>query len=141
MKELNALLIELENKIPNQEILNPKKIICCWHIEHALLVINLTIESILKSNPENHKRSFNFNRILFFGMNKIPKGKVKAPKAVLPKEDFTADSLKAHVENIRYNVKKLSALTPKHYFKHPFYGAFEIKTHNPFYKTAYSASF
>ncbi|WP_348823307.1 hypothetical protein [Flavobacterium aestuarii] len=60
-------------------------------------------------------------------MNKIPKGKVKAPKAVLPKEDFTADSLKVHIEKSRYNVEKLNTLTPKHYFEHPFMGHLKLK--------------
>ena len=130
MEELKALLIELENKIENQEILNPivSKSSVGWHIEHALLVMNLTIASILKSNPENYKRTLNFNRIMVFVMNKIPRGKVRAPKLVQPLEDFTAYSLKEHIEKSRRNLEKLSTLNANHYFEHPFMGHLKLKS-------------
>jgi hypothetical protein len=128
MEELRTQLSELENNIKNQEILNPlvSKSSVGWHIEHALLVTNLTIASIQKSNPENYKKSFNFNRILVFIMNKIPRGKVRAPKAVQPKEDFTSDSLKEHIEKSKHNLEKLSTLSPNAYFEHPFMGHLKL---------------
>ena len=124
MEELKALLIELENKIQNQETINllVSKSSVGWHIEHALLVMNLTIVSINKSNPENYKRTFNFNRLLVFVMNKIPRGKVRAPKAVQPTVDFTTASLKEHIEKSRHHLEKLSTLKANHYFEHPFMG-------------------
>lgn len=129
MEELKTLLTELENKIQNQEILNPlvSKSSVGWHIEHALLTMNLTIDSIQKSNPENYRKTFNFNRFLVFVMNKIPRGKIRAPKAVQPKEDFTADSLKKHLENNKQNLEKLNSLNPDAYFNHPFLGHLKLK--------------
>lgn len=130
MKELDILLIELEKKTQNQEMLNPmiSKSSVGWHIEHALLVMNLTIESIQKSNPENYKRAFNFNRFMVFAMNKIPRGKVRAPKSVQPKENFTSDSLKAHIEKSKHNLSQLRTLSPKHYFEHPFMGQLKLNS-------------
>lgn len=130
MEELKALLTELENKIQNQEILNTliSKSSVGWHIEHALLVMNLTIDSIQKSNPENYRKVFNFNRFLVFTMNKIPRGKVRAPKTVQPKEDFTTNSLKEHLENSKHNLDKLSSLSPDSYFNHPFMGHLKLKS-------------
>ena len=130
MEELKAQLIELENKIKNQEMLNPlvSKSTVGWHIEHALLTMNLTIDSIQKSNPENYKKVFNFNRFMVFIMNKIPRGKVRAPKAVLPKEGFTSNSLKEHLENSKFNLEKLSTLNPNAYFNHPFMGHLKLKS-------------
>jgi beta-mannanase len=129
MEELKKILIELENKIPNQEMLNPlvSKSSVGWHIEHVLLVMNLVIESIQKSNPENYRKTFNFNRILVFTLNKIPRGKVRAPKAVQPKEDFNTDSLKNHLEKGKNNVDKLSILSANNYFEHPFMGQLNLK--------------
>ena len=130
MDELKKLLIELENRISNQEILNPSvsKASVGWHIEHSLLTMNLVIESILKSNPDNYKRAFNFNRFLVFTLNKIPKGKVKAPRAVRPQEDFTLDSLKIHLEKSKINLGKLDALSANNYFEHPFMGQLNLKS-------------
>ena len=130
MEDLKAQLIELENRIQNQEILNPlvSKSSVGWHIEHALLVMNLTIDSIQKSNPDDYKKAFNFNRFMVFVMNKIPRGKVRAPKAVQPKEDFTADSLKIHLENSKHNLEKLNSLNPDAYFNHPFMGHLNLKS-------------
>jgi hypothetical protein len=129
MKELKKLLIELESKIPNQELLKPSvsKSSVGWHIEHTLLTFNLVIGSIRKSNPDNYKRSFNFNRLLVFTLNKIPRGKVKAPALVRPQEDFTMESLKIHLEKAAANLEKLSTLSTNHYFEHPFLGQLNLK--------------
>jgi hypothetical protein len=129
MEDLQAQLIELGNRIQNQEILNPlvSKSSVGWHIEHTLLVMNLTIDSIQKSNPDNYKKAFNFNRFIVFVMNKIPRGKVRAPKAVQPKEDFTTESLKVHLEKSKHNLEKLNTLNPNAYFNHPFMGHLKLK--------------
>jgi hypothetical protein len=128
MKELKKLLIELESKIPNQELLNPlvSKSSVGWHIEHILLTMNLVIEAVQKSNPNNYKRTFNLNRFLVFTLNKIPRGKVKAPKIVQPKEDFTTDSLKKHLEKGKTNLAKLSAISANSYFEHPYLGQLNL---------------
>ena len=129
MEELKKLLVELENKIPNQELLNPlvSKSSVGWHIEHILLTMNLVIKSIHKSNPDNYKRTFNFNRLLVFTLNKIPRGKVKAPRMVRPQEDFTTDSLKSHLEKVKSNLEKLDTLSANNYFEHPFMGQLNLK--------------
>lgn len=130
MEELRNQLIELENRIKNQDILNPtvSKSSVGWHIEHSLLVMNLTIESIKKSNPDNYKWAFNFNRFMVFMTNKIPRGKVRAPKVVQPTEVFTEDSLKNHLEKVRNNYEKLSELSSNNYFQHPFMGHLNLKS-------------
>ncbi len=113
MEKLKKLIQDLESKIPNQEMFNPtiSKSSVGWHIEHTLLTMNLVIGALQKSNPENYKRTFNFYRILVFAMNKIPRGKAKAPKIVQPKEDFNIESLRSH----------------KNYFEHPYFGHLTLK--------------
>jgi hypothetical protein len=130
MEGLQKLLIELECKIPEHELLNSSvsKSSVGWHIEHILLTFNLVVESISKSNPNNYKRSFNFNRLLVFTLNKIPRGKVKAPKPVRPQEDFTMESLISHLEKATTNLEKLSTLSSTHYFEHPFLGQLNLKS-------------
>ena len=136
MDELKKLLIELESKIPNQEMLNPlvSKSSVGWHIEHALLTMNIVIESIQKTDPNNYKRKFNFNRILVFTLNKIPRGRVRAPKAVQPKDDFNTNSLKNHLEKGKNNLEKLNTLSTNNYFEHPFMGHLNLKSTIKFIK-------
>ena len=69
-----------------------------WHIDHSLMVINGIIEQLKKSNPENYKWQFNWNRIFIQSINKIPRGKAKAPKVVQPLEPATAALLISKLE-------------------------------------------
>lgn len=129
MEKLKKLIQDLESKIPNQEILNPtiSKSSVGWHIEHTLLTMNLVIGALQKSNPENYKRTFNFYRVLVFAMNKIPRGKAKAPKIVQPKEDFNIESLKSHLEKAKAKLAELNSLSNKNYFEHPYFGHLTLK--------------
>lgn len=130
MEELRNQLIELENQIQNQEEFNlmVSKSSVGWHIEHSLLVMNLTIESIQKTNPQNYKWTFNFKRFIVFMINKIPRGKIRAPKIVQPIVEFNEDSLKNHLGKVRDNLEKLTALSPNNYFAHPFMGNLNLKS-------------
>jgi hypothetical protein len=129
MEKLKKLIQDLESKIQNQEMLNPtiSKSSVGWHIEHTLLTMNLIIGALQKSNPENYKQSFNFYRVLVFAMNKIPRGKAKAPKIVQPKEDFNIESLKSHLEKAKTKLAELNSIGNKNYFEHPYFGHLTLK--------------
>jgi len=129
MEKLKKLIQDLESKIQNQEMLNPtiSKSSVGWHIEHTLLTMNLVIGALQKSNPENYKRTFNFYRVLVFAMNKIPRGKAKAPKIVQPKEDSNIESLKSHLEKAKIKLAELNSISSKNYFEHPYFGHLTLK--------------
>jgi hypothetical protein len=129
MEKLKKIIEDLENKVPSQEMLNPaiSKSSVGWHIEHSILTINLIVEALQKSNPENYKRSFNFYRILVFTMNKIPRGRAKAPKVVQPKVDFNIASLKSHLEKGKIKLTELDAIGCEKYFEHPYFGHLRLK--------------
>lgn len=129
MEKLKKLIQDLESKIPNQEMLNPaiSKSSVGWHIEHTLLTMNLVIGALQKSNPENYKQTFNFYRVLVFAMNKIPRGKAKAPKIVQPKEDFNVESLKSHIEKGKVKLAEINSIGDKNYFEHPYFGHLTLK--------------
>jgi hypothetical protein len=61
-------------------------------------------------------------------MNKIPRGKVRAPKSVQPKESFNTESLKQHLEVSKINLEKLNTLNANSYFEHPFLGHLKLKS-------------
>lgn len=129
MEKLNKLIQKLENEIPNQEVINTSisKSSVGWHIEHTLLTINLVIEAVLKSDPNNYKWTFNIKRMLVFTMNKIPRGKAKSPKVVQPKIDFNIETIKLNLEKGKTNLTNLQTLSENKYFDHPYFAQLNLK--------------
>ena len=129
MKRLNALIDELADFIPDHEILNPAVSASSigWHIEHSLLTLNLVVQKISESEPENYQPKFNFWKTIILVFKKLPRGKVKAPKMVRPNNEHTAESLKNHIAVTKENIKVFSNLKKNHFFIHPFLGAMNLK--------------
>lgn len=128
MKNLESLITELETKIAKQESINEaiSKSSVGWHIEHTLLAINLIIDQLKKSDPNDYKWEFSFTRILVFTINKIPRGRAQSPKSVIPKNNFTAETLKKHAEIAKEKLKELQVLHQNNYFEHPFFGKLNL---------------
>lgn len=129
MHKLEALIGQLENKLPKMELLNQQisQGTVGWHIEHTLLVIDTTIESLQKSDPAEYQWKFNFIRTLILTIRKIPRGRVQSPKSVRPGNNFNAETLKIHVAATKEKIKVLETLRRNHFFKHPFFGNLNVK--------------
>ncbi len=129
MKQLEELVSRLENHIINQERMNPaiSNGSVGWHIEHSLLTMNAVLEALGKSDPNAYRSAFNIKRVVVMLLGKIPRGKVKAPKAVQPTIDFNAASLQQHISVTKEKIKTLEQLSRDHFFTHPFLGDFKLK--------------
>jgi hypothetical protein len=130
MKKLEALIRQLECKILAQASTNTNVSAASvgWHIEHSLLVINGIINTLQKSDPTQYQWKLNFSRLVVMSvLNKIPRGRGKAPEAVKPKGDFSPESLKNHVESTIKRLSELSSLDPNSHFKHPYFGQLNLK--------------
>lgn len=129
MKSLYYLLLQLENHIPNLEKTNPKvsNSTVGWQIDHCLLVINGIIGQLEISNPSKFQPKWNFPKFMVFTTGKIPRGKAKAPKAVIPIHVATQDELKAKLEAAKNNVLKLDSFFENHFFNHPFFKDLNVK--------------
>lgn len=129
MDKLNELIQELENNISALENKTDvvSKATVGWHIEHSLKVLSQIIGAVEQSTPENYKRKFNLNRLIFLGLNFIPRGKAKAPKSVLPEGEITIASLKTHVEQVKELINKIDLLKPNNHFKHPYFGDLNLQ--------------
>jgi hypothetical protein len=123
MHKLLNYVKELESKIPNQEDYNPEisKSNVGWHIEHILLTNKMIMEAVEKSNPANYKWSFKLSRIVVFTMNKIPRGKAKAPKVVVPKT-YDEQTLLEHLKIVTAKIQGLENMNSDKYFDHPYFG-------------------
>jgi hypothetical protein len=93
-----------------------------WHLEHALLVLINVTENIKQSKPEEFKPNFNFVRTIVFTLNKIPRGKGKAPKSVQPNTDITLGTLKTKLQLAKEKVTELYNLDKNKHFAHPYFG-------------------
>lgn len=93
-----------------------------WQIDHTLKVINLVIDSVANSNPENYKWRFNKYRTLFFMLGFFPRGKVRAPKIVRPPEKITLEDLDIQVSHVNQNLERFHSLEKNMYFSHFIFG-------------------
>lgn len=129
MKKLIALIEELETKIPHSEKINSTVSAGSvgWHIHHSLLVGLNIIQAVERSDPQLYSRKFNMRKTLVFTLNKIPRGKAKAPESVQPKEQIGGAEMEEHFELLKSRLPVLKNLHPNSYFKHPFFGNLHVK--------------
>lgn len=129
MENLSALFDELTTKIEFHEKINAavSSASVGWHIAHTTLAAKQIIEQLEKSDPANYKWKFNTARFFVFLMNKIPRGKGKAPKSVQVEECFTIDSLNRYITIIQEKVKVLDTMEAKKNFLHPYFGMLHSK--------------
>lgn len=97
-----------------------------WQIDHSLKVINQVISSLLNSKPEDYVRKFNWRKSWVFISKKIPRGKVRAPKSVLPTEEITETGLMLSIEQAKENIRSLGNCEPRQFFIHPFFGQVNV---------------
>lgn len=130
MTKLQSILDQLESHIADFEKTNPavSNSTIGWQIDHSLLVINAVIEELKNSNPENYKWKFNRIRIFIQIINKIPRGRARAPKSVKPVDVATIKDLKSKLELAKKNITELNSLPAKSYFTHPFFGDLKLES-------------
>jgi len=124
MKNLEKLLDQLESRISlfEKENIAISKSNVGWHIEHSLLTLNGVTKFLVHSNPKDYKWKFNFIRILVLKTRKIPRGRAKAPKVVVPTITIDELSLLNHITQTRNSLLELEIISKDHYFEHPFFG-------------------
>jgi DinB superfamily len=98
-----------------------------WHIAHTLLANNRIITGLSKSNAADYKGKFSFVKLLVYTTGKIPRGRAKAPDAVIPANDFTAESLQQQVDKALEKLKELDGLQPNNFIEHPVFGNLNLK--------------
>lgn len=129
MKPLHHILLQLENHIPNLDKTNSKvsNSTVGWQIDHSLLVINGIVEQLEISNPNEFQPKWNFPKFMVFTTGKIPRGKAKAPKVVIPIHVATQEELKAKLQAAKNNILKLNSFSENSFFKHPFFKDLNVK--------------
>lgn len=137
MKSLHPILANLHSKLDNFEQLNTtvSKSSVGWHIEHSLKTIDLITTACKKSDPNTYQWKFNLNRFLILDvLQKIPRGKAKAPKVVQPEGEISRESLQLHLEKVQQNLENWENLDRNVYFFHPYFGNLHKKATERFLK-------
>ena len=57
---------------------------------------------------------------------KIPRGKAKSPKVVLPQENISNESLVRHLLLTKDSIMNLESLSKDKYFTHPYFGDLKL---------------
>lgn len=129
MNPLLPLLQQLERHIYNFEKTNPNvsNSTVGWQIDHCLLVINGVIGQIEISDPLKYHSKWTFPKFMVFTTGKIPRGKAKAPKVVIPTQVATQEELLAKIAAAKNNVLKLDSFSENQFFNHPFFKDLNVK--------------
>ena len=123
MNSINPILVILCSKINDldRKNTNVSKSSVGWHIEHSLKTIDLIITACKKSDPSTYQWKFKLNRFLILDvLQKIPRGKGKAPKVVQPEGDMHENCYFFHPYFGNLNKKateKFLALHTNHHLK------------------------
>jgi hypothetical protein len=129
MHQLPELFNELESTIPycEKQQLSVSRAPVGWHIQHSLMVALQIIQAAESSNPLNYRWKFSLNRLFVFTLNKIPRGKGRAPQSVMPKGDFNEAELIKDFQLLKNRLTVLDNLQPNNFFDHPYFGALNLK--------------
>lgn len=129
MEKIVKQLAELSKYIPQSDRQNLaiSNANIGWQIDHSLRVMNQVITALLSSNSAEYKPKFNWRKSFVFFTKKIPRGKVRAPKGILPTEEITESSLISSVELAHKNIGLLENCAPNHFFVHPFFGQVNVR--------------
>jgi hypothetical protein len=127
--KLDSLLNQLEHHISSSDLINLQvsQSTVGWQIEHSLLTINGIVNAIVKSNPKDYQWKFSFMKLIILATKKIPRGKAKAPKVVVPKAAINNDDLQLHLTKARDTIKALEMVSKDHFFEHPYFGKLKLK--------------
>ena len=98
-----------------------------WHLVHSCLVISRITETLMLSDPANYKSKFNLKRFFVFATNSLPRGKEKAPSAVIPTVEITVPGLKLYIKQALDSIRMLGEAQKNQYFEHPVLGALNKK--------------
>lgn len=123
-----AQLIQLESYIElhqnlNYSISNEN---IGWHIAHSCQVINTITNAIVNSDPSKANPKFSGLYYLIMLTNHIPRGKVKAPNIVIPKNTISKEEILEEIENAKANLQTLASTGQNKYFTHPIFGDLNV---------------
>ncbi|MHA8097711.1 hypothetical protein VR479_00265 [Aquirufa aurantiipilula] len=138
MESLERQVQQLEENMSHMHVTNPhiSEGSVGWHIEHCLLVMISIISALKKSDINSYRWVFNWRRAWIFFTQKIPRGRVKAPKYVDPLQinplhvnplHVTDQCVKDSLAKVHQLLEEMKTLPSKTYFHHFIFGDLDLK--------------
>lgn len=93
-----------------------------WHLAHNLKVINSILKALERSDPAEYRKEFSWKKELVFLTGRIPRGKARAPKGVIPEENISAENFHQQISEARTKSYKIQMLPKNAFFEHPYFG-------------------
>lgn len=127
---LADLVEELASYIPlhTQENSTVSSVTVGWQIAHSLKVVSGVLWSLEQSKPEEYERKFNWTKVVIMTIQRIPRGKGRAPKTVLPtEEEISEQGLQQQITAIQAALKNIDKISEEANFKHPLFGSLKKK--------------
>ena len=134
MKRLNKYLEELESHIPNYSSHNQdiSTANVGWQVGHAFKVIISVSRALEQSDPNDHKRTFNWKRSLFLTIGRFPRGKVRSPKHTRPDANIDPSDLGKLLSEVQNAMIETAKLSPTASFTHPVFGSLNLRQAHKF---------
>ena len=121
---LDSQLTEMEEAIPfkNTEVPSVSKASVGWHLAHNLKVMLSILHGLKISDPAQYRKTFSWKKELVYLTGKIPRGKARAPKNVIPEENVSEVKLQEQISTVRKQIMEIPMLPQKAFFEHPYFG-------------------
>lgn len=97
-----------------------------WHIDHSLRVIIGICKTLILADPKTYSWKFNLKRTVIFIYGKIPRGKGRAPKVVMPNDLIKNEEIIERIAEANKLVNAIANLNTHSYFKHPLFGSLSL---------------
>lgn len=117
LKEMQAHL-----PVRNQKKENVSAANVGWHISHNLLVLENVLQALEHSDPQKIQEKNSVLKIFILVFRRIPRGKAKAPSAVVPGDNYEAAALENQIIKINKKLPQVKELPKKAFFAHPYFG-------------------
>lgn len=98
-----------------------------WHLHHLLRVITGIVYMMENSDPTEYKWKFNLARFYIFSIGKMPRGKGRAPKAVMATEAVSREDLEKLLPKAKAAWVKIPSLPKNAFFNHKYFGLLNRK--------------
>lgn len=120
---LERQLLEMQNYIAFKDQCNSavSNAPVGWHLAHNIQVINSVMKTLESSIPKDYKYQLSLSQIIVFVTRRIPRGKVKAPKSVMPNNNIFKGDLESSLQEAVRSVQIFYTLSPKSHFRHPYF--------------------
>ncbi|WP_037373248.1 DUF1569 domain-containing protein [Salinimicrobium xinjiangense] len=123
-RELHDQLIEMEGYTDNLTTINSavSSVPVGWHLAHNLKVILSILKGLDISDPAQYRKKFSWKKELVYLTGRIPRGKARAPKKVIPEDNISAEELQEQITKAKRKLTGISKLPKNAFFEHPFFG-------------------